>query len=86
MPNARRHLDAQVRRDLGRKMVFVAGPRRVGETTLAQGLPYTKRDYLNYDVAHDRERILKRELPAAPLWVFDSSQVPSVAQLYEGRL
>jgi len=67
-------------------MVFVAGPRRVGETTLAQGLPYTKRDYLNYDVAHDRERILKRELPAAPLWVFDSSQVPSVAQLYEGRL
>ena len=71
MPNARRYLDAQVRRDLERKMVFVAGPRQVGKTTLAQGLPYAKRGYLNYDVAHDRERILKGELPAAPLWVFD---------------
>jgi predicted AAA+ superfamily ATPase len=71
MPNTRRYLDTQVRRDLERKMVFVAGPRQVGKTTLAQGLPYAKRGYLNYDVAHDRERILKRELPAAPLWVFD---------------
>jgi len=71
MPNARRYLDAQVRRDLQRKMVFVGGPRQVGKTTLAQGLPYAKRGYLNYDVAHDRERILKRELPTAPLWVFD---------------
>ncbi len=71
MPPTRRYLDAQVRSDLERKMVFVAGPRQVGKTTLAQGLPYAKRGYLNFDIAHDRERILKRELPPSPLWVFD---------------
>ncbi len=67
----RRYLDAQVRRDLARKMVFVAGPRQVGKTTLAQSLPYAKRGYMNWDVPHDRERILKGELPVSRLWVFD---------------
>jgi predicted AAA+ superfamily ATPase len=36
MKATRRYLDAQVRRDLARKMVFVAGPRQVSKTTLAQ--------------------------------------------------
>ncbi len=71
MATPRRYLDAQVRGDLERKMVFVAGPRQVGKTTLAQSLPYAKRGYLNFDIAPDRERILKRELPASPLWAFD---------------
>jgi predicted AAA+ superfamily ATPase len=66
-----RYLEAQVRRDLERKMVFVAGPRQVGKTTLARALPGAARGYLNWDVAADRARLLRRELPPARLWVLD---------------
>lgn len=66
-----RYLTAQVERDLERKMVFVAGPRQVGKTTLARGLPDAEGGYLNWDVAEHRERILKRELPPGKLWVLD---------------
>ena len=52
-------------------MVFVAGPRQVGKTTLARSLPGAPAGYLNWDVALDRERILKGELPPARLWVLD---------------
>lgn len=52
-------------------MVFVAGPRQVGKTTLALSLPHAKTGYLNWDVAEHRERVLRRELPPAPLWIFD---------------
>lgn len=52
-------------------MVFVAGPRQVGKTTLAKALPGGKTGYLNWDAAEDRERILRRELPPHRLWVFD---------------
>jgi predicted AAA+ superfamily ATPase len=52
-------------------MVFVCGPRQVGKTTLARALPGARAGYLSWDVAADRERILRRELPVAPLWVFD---------------
>jgi predicted AAA+ superfamily ATPase len=67
----RRYLAHQVRQDLGRKMVFVAGPRQVGKTTLARSLPGANAGYLNWDVAEHRERILRGELPPATLWVFD---------------
>jgi hypothetical protein len=67
----RRYLAAQVERDLRRKMVFVSGPRQVGKTTLARSLRGAKAGYLNWDVAEHRERILRRELPAAALWIFD---------------
>ncbi|MCK6459324.1 MAG: ATP-binding protein [Planctomycetes bacterium] len=66
-----RYLADQVERDLARKMVFVAGPRQVGKTTLARGLPGAEAGYLNWDVTEHRERILRGELPAAKLWVFD---------------
>jgi hypothetical protein len=66
-----RYLTPQVESDLRRKMVFVAGPRQVGKTTLARALPGARQGYLNWDIAEHRERILRRELPAAPLWVFD---------------
>jgi predicted AAA+ superfamily ATPase len=66
-----RYLVPQVRRDLAKKMVFVAGPRQVGKTTLAKSLPGGQAGYLNWDVAEHRERILRRELPATKLWVFD---------------
>ncbi|MGE5302256.1 MAG: ATP-binding protein [Alphaproteobacteria bacterium] len=67
----RRYLLSQVRQDLARKMVFVAGPRQVGKTTLALSLPGAATGYLSWDVAEHRERILKRELPSSPLWIFD---------------
>lgn len=52
-------------------MVLLAGPRQVETTTVAQALPAGRDGYLNWDVAEHRERILRRELPASPLWVFD---------------
>jgi len=67
----KRYLTAQVEADLRRKMVFVAGPRQVGKTTLARSLRGAPAGYLNWDVALDRSRILRRELPASRLWVFD---------------
>lgn len=70
-PSGKRYLTPQVLEDLRRKMVFVAGPRQVGKTTLALGLPGAAAGYLNWDVPAGRERILRRELPAAPLWIFD---------------
>jgi predicted AAA+ superfamily ATPase len=66
-----RYLAAALRADLARKMAFVAGPRQAGKTTLALGLPRARAAYLNWDVAPHRDRILRGELPAGPLWNFD---------------
>ncbi len=66
-----RYLAPQTQHDLLRKMVFVGGPRQVGKTTMAKSFLTGKNGYLNWDVPEQRERILKRELPVAPLWVFD---------------
>ncbi len=71
MTATQRYITAQVEQDLARKMVFLAGPRQVGKTTLACGLPDADAGYLNWDLAEHRELILRRELPATPLWVFD---------------
>lgn len=71
VPRNPRYLQDQVLGDLARKMVFVAGPRQVGKTTFARSLPEAAGNYLNWDVAGDRERILKRALPTGPLWIFD---------------
>lgn len=71
MAARRRYLAAQVEKDLAKKMVFVAGPRQVGKTTLALNLPGGNAGYLNWDVPADRERILRREYPNSKLWVFD---------------
>jgi hypothetical protein len=66
-----RYLEPQVREDLEQKMVFLGGPRQVGKTTLARRILDDDRGYLNWDVPEHRERILRRELPPAPLLVFD---------------
>lgn len=66
-----RYLVSQIQRDLERRMVFVAGPRQVGKTTMALGLPGAAEGYLNWDVPEHRERILQRELPPTDLWIFD---------------
>lgn len=69
--NQSRYLEPQVVRDLDRKMVFVAGPRQVGKTTLARSLLGKERGYLNWEIPADRESILRGELPPTRLWVFD---------------
>jgi uncharacterized protein len=66
-----RYLLPQVRRDLARKMVFVAGPRQVGKTTLARSLDRASAGYLSWDITEQREKILKGELPTEKLWIFD---------------
>jgi len=71
MARITRYLLPQVRKDLARKMVFVAGPRQVGKTTLARTLSRGRAGYLNWDIAEDRERILRGELPPGKLWIFD---------------
>lgn len=71
MPTQPRYLVPQVRQDLSRKMVLMAGPRQVGKTTLALSLPGAREGYLSWDVAEHRERILKRQLPPSRLWIFD---------------
>src|SRR2546425_9213609 len=67
----RRYLAPQVLCALRRKMVFVSGPRQVGKATLARSLPGARVGYLNWDVAGDRERILRGELPVARRLIFD---------------
>jgi predicted AAA+ superfamily ATPase len=67
----RRYLNTQVQTDLEKKMVFVAGPRQVGKTTVALSLPRSAKAYLNWDIAEHRERILRNELPTGKLWIFD---------------
>lgn len=72
MNSKKRYISHQISKDLIRKMVFVAGPRQVGKTTLAkQFLPVSQVGYLNWDIAFQRELILKHELPNTSLWVFD---------------
>ena len=67
----RRYLASQVQRDLETKMVFVAGPRQVGKTTLCLSLPGARDGYLNWDVPEHRERILRRRMPPTEVWFFD---------------
>lgn len=66
-----RYLEKQVKLDLRHKMVFVAGPRQMGKTTLAKRIPGAQRGYLCWDVVEHREQILRRELPVSDLWIFD---------------
>lgn len=72
MKEIKRYLEDQVAKDLLQKMVFIAGPRQVGKTTLAKKfLPDNKLGYLNWDIVLNRQQILKHELPNTPLWIFD---------------
>jgi len=71
MKEPRRYLYSQARHDLSDKMVFIAGPRQVGKTTLGLSLPDAKAGYLNWDIPEHREMILRSELPAHPFWFFD---------------
>lgn len=57
------YLFEQTLEDLKKKMVFIAGPRQTGKTSLALHIA-SKKNYLNWDIDADRERILKREWPS----------------------
>jgi predicted AAA+ superfamily ATPase len=66
-----RYLEPQVQKDLERKMVFLAGPRQCGKTTLGQKLLdaaslENKKRYLNWDSLEDRDLILQERFPAGP--------------------
>ncbi|MFC1746437.1 ATP-binding protein [Candidatus Riflebacteria bacterium] len=63
-----RYLEPCISEDLKRKMVFLAGPRQAGKTTIAKKLLKRSRKksgsgYLNWDVAEDRENILRQQFP-----------------------
>jgi predicted AAA+ superfamily ATPase len=67
-----RYLRRHVVADLARKMVFLGGPRQVGKTYLAKKiLGRSQSGYLSWDVPAQRQSILRRELPASRLVVFD---------------
>lgn len=66
-----RYIEKAVSEDVKRKMVFIGGPRQAGKTTLAKHLglqadcDLTTR-YLSWDVAKDREHILRETFPSGP--------------------
>ena len=64
-----RYNEMAIREDLKRKMVFIAGPRQTGKTTMAKnfvqnaGFPVDKY-YMNWDAVEDREMIIRERFPA----------------------
>ncbi len=66
----KRYLEESIKEDLAQKMVFVAGPRQCGKTTLAKKILEEemgqKADefYLTWDSAEDREKIIRERFPA----------------------
>lgn len=61
----KRYLDKLIAADLQRKLVFVTGARQVGKTTISQQMQagVSPSQYLNFDVASDRARILRQSWP-----------------------
>ena len=56
-----RYLQSVIEQDLKTKMVFLAGPRQVGKTTLAKmtAKGYSQPVYLNWDNPDHRQKIAK---------------------------
>ncbi len=71
----KRYCEKFIYTDLGKKMVFIGGPRQVGKTTLSRSLCedfYTETEYLNWDSERDRRAILKHQWKnTSELVVFD---------------
>jgi predicted AAA+ superfamily ATPase len=66
-----RYLEPAIREDLDQRMVFLAGPRQVGKTTLAQRLLASEPGglYLNWDNREDRREIRAARWPGDPALV-----------------
>ena len=60
-----RYLEGPIREDLGAKMVFLAGPRQVGKTTLARQVlgGWDAGAYLSWDNREDRKEIRAARWP-----------------------
>jgi len=73
IPFHHRRLEPLILQDLEEKMVFVAGPRQCGKTTLSKHILEVKSGaYYNWDNDSDRKKILNSQLnESAKLWVFD---------------
>ena len=70
----KRYLEDYIIKDLEKKMVFLAGPRQVGKTTIARHIldTFNCKNYLNWDDDNHKKIILKREwLKNEKLVVFD---------------
>jgi predicted AAA+ superfamily ATPase len=89
-----RYLETALQADLGRKMVFLSGPRQVGKTTLARSLmaSYPRAQYLNWDVPNDRRILIDQAWsPRAGLVVLDEIHKmrdwkPYLKGVYDGRM
>lgn len=69
-----RYQKQAILRDLQKKMVFLAGPRQAGKTTLAKEIAkeFTSSVYLTYDHLEDRRIILEESwLPSTELLILD---------------
>jgi hypothetical protein len=71
----KRYLGKEIKQDLKRKMVFVAGPRQVGKTTMVENVgksEYKKHQYLNWDFRNHRDLILEQKFNTeTELVIFD---------------
>ncbi|MBI1870625.1 MAG: ATP-binding protein [Chlamydiae bacterium] len=70
-----RRLQPIIVKDLKKKMVFIAGPRQCGKTTLAKSVAKEtlwENTYYNWDIDEHRRKLLKNELNASSrLWLLD---------------
>jgi uncharacterized protein len=72
--NMERYQKKYILKDLNKKMVFLAGPRQAGKTTLAKEIAkeFTSSTYLNFDRAEDRKILLEESWhPSTELLIFD---------------
>jgi len=69
----KRRIEQYIKKDLGKKMVFISGPRQCGKTTLAEILlEDIKGTYYNWDVDFHKRLIKDSDLNLkSKLWVFD---------------
>ncbi len=66
-----RYLNVDIKRDLAKKAILLAGPRQCGKTTLAKNLD-NKGYYLNWDIRQDQKIIREETWPKnAPLIILD---------------
>ena len=67
-----RYLCKYITDDLDKKVVLLSGPRQCGKTTLAKSLAFQRVEYLNFDEAGQRHKIIKKDWSRkADLLIFD---------------